>query len=286
MPLLPPPFPIIEFQTATEHPLTDNFRAGDADDTPANWVKPEPQARPQNAALLQPVPRDRQNLGNNFAPIASLDEVHAPCRFTPHPMKTNRGISRFAGLLLLLGLAVSLNRVQAEVMSISTNSPFLIRSGAGVTTTTENTPVELRGILKGDVGTGTLFGFYDATKKQGGWVKLNEPNKDFPITVRNYDVANDLVSVEYQGRTLNLRLKDIKVDAAPAMAMAGPPRPVPMPGQPAVTQAPSADDTRRLEAVAAEVARRRQARQAAAQQQPQPPQPPPQVTPNVPNRQR
>jgi len=52
---LPPPFPTIEFQTATEHPLTDNFRAGDADDTPANWVNPNPQARPQNAALLQPM---------------------------------------------------------------------------------------------------------------------------------------------------------------------------------------------------------------------------------------
>ncbi|MFT3869022.1 MAG: hypothetical protein QM715_11240 [Nibricoccus sp.] len=202
-------------------------------------------------------------------------------------MKITRDISRIAGLLLALGLATSLNRVHGEVMSISTNSPFLLRSGAGVAPTTENTPVELYGIIKGEAGSSPQFAFYDATKKQGGWAKLNEPNKDFPITVRNYDAANEVVSVEYQGRSLNLQLKSIKIAAAPAMAMAGPPRPVPMPGQPAVAQAPSADDTRRLEAVAAEVARRRQARQAAAQQQPQPPaQPPPQVTPNVPNRQR
>lgn len=199
-------------------------------------------------------------------------------------MKTTRGISPLAGLLLVLGLTTSLTRVQAEVMSISTNSPFLVRSGAGVTTPTENTPVVLHGILPSETG-GPLFGFFDATKKQGGWVKLNETSKDFPITVRSYDAGNQTVAVEYQGRQMNLQLKSLKIDAAPAMAMAGPPRPVPAPGQPAVTQAPSADDTRRLEAVAAEVARRRQARQAAAQQQPQP-LPPPQVTPNVPNRQR
>jgi hypothetical protein len=200
-------------------------------------------------------------------------------------MKTTRGISRLAGLLLLVGMGMSLSRLQAEAINISMQSPFLPRSGSGIASTTENTPVDLRGILKGDAG--PIFGFYDQTKRQGGWVKLNEQGKDFPITVRNYDAANDAVTVEYQGRVLNLALKSAKIDAAPAMAMAGPPRPVPMPGQPAVTQAPSADDTRRLEAVAAEVARRRQARQAAAQQQPQPqPQPLPQVSPNVPNRQR
>jgi len=186
-------------------------------------------------------------------------------------MKTTRGISRLAGLIIVAVVGVTLSRLQAEVVNISTQSPFLPRAGAGISTTSENTPVDLRGILKGE--TGPVFGFYDTTKRLAGWVKLNETGKDFPITVRNYDAANDAVTVEYQGRVLNLALKSAKIDAAPAMAMAGPPRPVPAPGQPAVSQAPSADDTRRLEAVAAEVARRRQARQAAAQQQPQPPPP-------------
>lgn len=195
-------------------------------------------------------------------------------------MKTIRGNSRLSGLLLGVGLALSVSQSQAD-FNISTQSPFLPRAGSGINTTTENSPVELRGILKSEGG--PLFGLYDPVKKQAGWVKVNEAGKDFPVTVKNYDPANEAVTVEYQGRVLNLALPSAKISAAPVMAMAGPPRPVQAPGQPVVAQAPSADDTRRLEAVAAEVARRRQARQAAAQQQPQ--QPPP-VQPNMPNRQR
>lgn len=197
--------------------------------------------------------------------IASLDEALAASRFNTRPMKIIRGNSCSVGLLILVGMAMSLTRLQADPINITMQSPFLPRSGSGIAATAENTPVELRGILKGD--TGPVFGFYDPTKRQGGWIKLNEPGKDFPISVRNYDAANDAVTVEYQGRVMNLKLKELKIDAAPAVAVAGPPRPGPMPGQPAVAQAPTADDTRRLEAVAAEVARRRQARQSAATQQ-------------------
>jgi hypothetical protein len=126
---------------------------------------------------------------------------------------------------------------------------------------------------------------FDPVQKKGGFVKLNEAGRDF--LVRTYDAANDAVTVEYQGRTLNLALKSAKIEALPAMAMA-PPRPMTGPQGPQVAPVPTPDDTKRIEAVAAEVARRRQARQAAAQQQPQPvPQtlPAPQQ-PQQPNRQR
>lgn len=199
-------------------------------------------------------------------------------------MKMIRGLFVAASALLSVGLASVC--VRAEALSISTNSPFLPRAGQGITATTENTPVELRGLMEKDEnGVGPIFGFYDTIKKQAVWVKLNEQPKDFPIMVRAYDAANQAVTVDYQNRSLNLRFEAAKIIAAPVMAAAaGPARPMPAPGQPAVGQAPSPEDTRRLEAVAAEVARRRQARQAAQQQQ-QPP-PPPQAMPNMPNRQR
>jgi hypothetical protein len=167
--------------------------------------------------------------------------------------------------------------------NISTSSPFLPRNGAGVGAATANSPIEFRGITS--TSEGILFGLFDPVQKKGGFVKLNEAGRDF--LVRTYDAANDAVTVEYQGRTLNLALKSAKIEALPAMAMA-PPRPMAGPQGPQVAPVPTPDDTKRIEAVAAEVARRRQARQAAAQQQPQPvPQtlPAPQQ-PQQPNRQR
>lgn len=158
--------------------------------------------------------------------------------------------------------------------NISTVSPFLPRGSAGAGVATPNSPIELRGIMAASEG--TLFGLFDPVQKKGGWVKLNEAGRDF--LVRTYDAANDAVTVEYQGRTLNLALKSAKIETMSAVALAGPPRPA---TSPQVGPTPSADDAKRVEAVAAEVARRRQARQAALQQQ----QPPPQQQPQS-NRQR
>ena len=141
---------------------------------------------------------------------------------------------------------------------ISTVSPFVPENGPSAGAVTENSPIELRGIMA--IPGGSLFGLFDPVKKQGGWVKLNEAGRDF--TVRSYDAANDAVTVEYQGRVLSLALKTSKIESMPAM-MAQAPRP--MPG-PQMATAPAVDEAKRLEAVAAEVARRRQQRQAAMQQ--------------------
>jgi hypothetical protein len=175
-------------------------------------------------------------------------------------------ISLTVALLALCGAVAG--GVQAQ--AISTVSPFLPQNGTPGAVT-ENSPIELRGIMA--IPGGSLFGLYDPVKKQGGWVKLNEAGRDF--TVRTYDAANDAVTVEYQGRVLSLALKTAKIESMPAMAMVQPPRP-PVPG-PQLATAPSVDEAKRLEAVAAEVQRRRQQRQAAMQQagqmpgQPQPP---------------
>lgn len=146
---------------------------------------------------------------------------------------------------------------------ISLISPFLPHNGtAGAATV--NSPLELRGIMA--LPGGAMFGLFDPMQKKGGWVKLNEAGRDF--LVRSYDAANDVVTVEYQGRVLNLPLTQPKIEKLPAMAIAGGPvRAMMTTGPQQAVSAPISDDAKRIEAVAAEVARRRQARQAASQQQ-------------------
>jgi hypothetical protein len=115
----------------------------------------------------------------------------------------------------------------------------------------------------------------------GVWVKLNERNPDLDVTIKQHDESQKpaTITIEHQGKTLTLAEKEGKVVSGGAAAQAMPP-----PGQPpqppvpvqsnvpaAVTQAvvlnPSpADEQRRLEAVAAEVARRRAMREQATQQ--------------------
>jgi hypothetical protein len=168
----------------------------------------------------------------------------------------------FVGLLALFAVCF-LWEASAQAQNISMTSPFLPRTGSPIGATTENSPVELRGILRADGS--PVFGLYDPVKRQSGWVKLNETGKDFPATVRSYDAANEAISVEYQGRTVNLALKTAKIESLP-MTTPGPrPAQPPVPGV-SVTGGPQVDNARQMEAVAAEVQRRRLQRQAALQQ--------------------
>jgi len=153
----------------------------------------------------------------------------------------------------------------AQGQTISTDSPFLPKSGS-TTTVTENSQIELRGIMA--IPGGALFGLFDPVKKLGGWVKLKEAGREF--TVLTHDAANDAVTVEYQGRVVTLALKASKIESMAAMPMVAQ---RPMTGPQGAVGAPSIDESKRLEAVAAEVARRRQQRQAAMQQAPQVPAP-------------
>jgi hypothetical protein len=121
-------------------------------------------------------------------------------------------------------------------------------------------PIELCGVMS--TSGGTEFCIYDTVKKSSTWVGLNEAGSAF--VVKSADPSGDNVTVEYQGRTMRLALRTGKVASA-GPGMAGPA------GNPsAITQTvvlnPSpADEQRRLDAVAAEVRRRRQEREKAAQ---------------------
>ena len=118
------------------------------------------------------------------------------------------------------------------------------------------------------VGDGYRFSIYDSTSKSSAWSRLNETGHHF--LVRSYDETRDSVTVEHQGRTLTLALRTAKVASAPVNVPQAP-QPGPMPtapqpiGGPVVLNPSPADEQRRLEAIAAEVNRRRMIRQQSLQ---------------------
>lgn len=179
------------------------------------------------------------------------------------------------------GLAVlSAGSVAAQNPS---TSPFMPPASAAAAAPTTAAPIQYRGFS--ETSDGVKFRIVDAAKKTGTWVKLNERDATFDVTVKQSAADYATVVVEHQGRTLTLALPESKV-ASSGSAMqniAPPPPPVMTNMPPAVTQAvvvnpTPADEQRRLEAVASEVARRRALREQASQSSGQP-QPLPQVQP-------
>ena len=191
------------------------------------------------------------------------------------------------GVLLALGLGGFARGADP----LAGTSPFLPPAGAaGNGAKAPDTPIELRGIVT-DSGS-TMFSIYDPAHHSASWAKVNEIGHDF--IVRSYDPAKDTVTVDYAGSTITLTLHTAKVVSAPATApppqagAASPSHPATQPvGGPVVLNPTPSDEQRRLEAIAAEVNRRRmlrqQALQAGRQTTPQfvrPGQPPVQQVPN------
>ena len=123
-------------------------------------------------------------------------------------------------------------------------------------------------------------------------MKVNERNQEFDLILKQHDQGQKTLTIEYQGKALTLAERVSKVVSSGTAAQAMPPPATPMPINvaPAVTQSvvlnpTPADEQRRLDAVAAEVARRRALREQATQQMNQgvPPQPAavPVATPQV-----
>jgi hypothetical protein len=149
---------------------------------------------------------------------------------------------------------------------IIARSPFLPPTAAADSAPTADATLELRGIMS--AGEGYMFSIYDSAHKNSAWARLNETGH--PFVVRSHDEARDSVTVEYQGRTLTLALRTAKVASAP-VNLPQPPQAAPAPGGPQPIGGPvvlnpsPADEQRRLEAIAAEVNRRRMIRQQALQ---------------------
>ena len=157
---------------------------------------------------------------------------------------------------------------------IAAKSPFMAPQAAANNAPTAGAPLEFRALI--ETAEGMQFRLYDPAKKTGTWVKLNERNPDLEVLAKQHDEGHKTLTIEHQGRTLTLAMREAKVvsSGSAAQAMMPPPPPMPMPTSnvaPAVTQAvvlnpTPADEQRRLEAVAAEVARRRALREQATQQ--------------------
>ena len=162
----------------------------------------------------------------------------------------------------------------AAAAQVATKSPFLPPAGAGgpAAAATPGAPLEFRGLL--DVGSGLQFRLYDPAKKTGTWVKLNERSAELDAVAKQHDPLEETLTIEHQGRTLTLAMRKPKVISAGNAAQMLPPPATPATPvnvAPAVTQTvvlnpTPADEQRRLEAVAAEVARRRALREQATQQ--------------------
>ena len=105
---------------------------------------------------------------------------------------------------------------------------------------------------------------------------MNERNPDFDVLAKQHDGDHKSLTIEHGGKIITLAERESKVVSSGSAAQAMPqPQPVPaaQPANvaPAVTQTvvlnpTPADEQRRLEAVASEVARRRALREQATQQ--------------------
>ncbi len=140
---------------------------------------------------------------------------------------------------------------------------------------TAGAPLEFRGYM--DAGDGLLFRLFDPARKTGVWLHLNEKNDEFEVVAKQHDPAQKTLAIEHQGRTLTLAMREAKVVSSgnaaqmippppPSVAPAGPPNVGAAVTQTVVLNPTPADEQRRLEAVAAEVARRRALREQATQQ--------------------
>lgn len=185
--------------------------------------------------------------------------------------------------LILAGLVAG---VPAFAQGAAT-SPFLPPQAANAPGPAQNSPLEYGGYLT--TPDGTLFRIRDPQKKAGVFLKLNERDTTLDVLVKQHDAATNTVTIEHGGRTLTLEERAAKIVSsgnAAAMAMPPPPPPAVPNVAPAVTQSvvvnpTPADEQKRLEAVAAEVQRRRALREQAQQQMTQgaPPQPAPPAMP-------
>jgi hypothetical protein len=177
-------------------------------------------------------------------------------------------VPRDLPLYCLAALGAALVAGVPATAQLATKSPFQPAGAATGSAPTAGAPLEYRGYL--ETGGAKQFRVHDPARKAGTWVKLNELNAEFGVTAKKYDSEERTLTVEYQGKTVTLAERQAKVVSSGAAAQAMPP-PVPSTVPTAVTQAvvlnpTPADEQRRLDAVAAEVQRRRALREQAAQQ--------------------
>jgi hypothetical protein len=161
---------------------------------------------------------------------------------------------------LIAALAAAAALAGASRADLAQSSPFMpANSPQAAGAAGSAGPVELRGMMTTDQGVECCI--YDTAKKSSVWVGLNEPGYDF--VVKSVDAAGESASVFYKGRSMQLDLRAAKVASAGPGQSGTPSNPVVAPNAPPLPNV--ADEQKRLEAVAAEVRRRRLEREKAFQ---------------------
>ena len=179
---------------------------------------------------------------------------------------------RTSSLCRLAVVGITLGLVTRAGAQLASKSPFMPPQNAASNAPTAGAPLEFRGFI--ETSEGVQYRIYDPAKKTYTWVKLNQRDPDFDVVAKQHDEGQKTLTIEHQGRPLTLAMRDSKVVSSGSAGQAMPPPPQLMMNAnvpPAVTQAvvlnpTPADEQRRLEAVAAEVARRRALREQATQQ--------------------
>jgi len=177
--------------------------------------------------------------------------------------------SLHSGCALFFGLAMfSSVSVWAQ---LSAHSPFLPAQGGSAAATTAG-PLEFGGFLDSPTGE-RLYRVKDSARKVSEWVKLNERSPTLNVIARKFNEGDDTLTLDYNGQSMTLAKREAKI-----LSSGNVPQVMPMamsniaPGMPpGVTQGvvanpTPADEQKRLEAVAAEVARRRALREQATTQ--------------------
>lgn len=178
-----------------------------------------------------------------------------------------------AGLVCLLCASAGLVRA-VDLQTLVDRSPFA-PPGQGPDTAGAAEPqgtLEFRGMVTDEAG--TAYSIFDTSTNKGRWVRSDDTNS--PVQVKGFDAANNTLEVEQNGRSVKLSLKRATIQAGQAVNAMIPSAPPPqIPGNPAnqgeARKSDGTADARRLEAVAAEVRRRRALRNAARPPQGQPP---------------
>lgn len=170
--------------------------------------------------------------------------------------------------LFAAGLILAAGSMNAQ---LATKSPFVSTQAGNSSAPTAGAPLEYRGMMQ--TASGLKARIVDPSRHNAGvWLGINEKDSGFDAVVKSIDIDHDTVSIDFQGRTMTLAQHVAKVASAGTAQNFIPQAPNLAANMPAaiansvVVNPTPADEQRRLEAVAAEVARRRQLREQASQQ--------------------
>ncbi|HEX2100938.1 MAG TPA: hypothetical protein VHF69_09755 [Candidatus Synoicihabitans sp.] len=171
--------------------------------------------------------------------------------------------------LWLLGATLTAFAATGWAQSPNPRSPFLPPGNAAAPAPTEEAPLQFCGYI--GEGDRTRYCVYDSSTRRSLWLRVGEEGSG--AQVQSFDPESRTITVAHNGRVLTLKLQTAKLAANAGPAGASP---LPVAGQTAntnntlvnsvVANPTPADEAKRLEAVAAEVRRRRALRQAAQNQ--------------------